>query len=264
MSIAGRNSALFKNAGGGGEWIVDFRRSLSLDEAEQWVNLVDLIHQVQLNDMPDKVKWNFEKSGAYTTQSMYRFLLHRGVVNMRMEKVWKSKMPLKIKIFMWLTNHKRIQAGKVLGGMKWKGETKCVVCGVIESVDHILFKCPLANMTWTGLREALGWDRQPGNLEDFLSHWLPIGSSNYVLKLISLAAVLWSLWTTRNKMVMEGEFLRNPADIIFKILVCLQKWRIRLRPTDQDNQDKWTTVVKAWGDSFREKLRNPPRMENLM
>jgi hypothetical protein len=51
-------------------------------------------------------------------------------------------------------------------GLKWKSETKCVVCGVIEYVDHILFKCPLAKMTWAGLREALGWDRQPGNLED--------------------------------------------------------------------------------------------------
>jgi hypothetical protein len=40
---------------------VDFRRSLSLGEAEQWVELVDLIHQVQPNEMPDKVKWNFEK-----------------------------------------------------------------------------------------------------------------------------------------------------------------------------------------------------------
>jgi hypothetical protein len=63
MIIAGRNNALFKNAGRGGgvEWIVDFRRSLSLGEAEQWVELVDLIHQVQPNEMPDKVKWNFEK-----------------------------------------------------------------------------------------------------------------------------------------------------------------------------------------------------------
>jgi hypothetical protein len=62
-------------------------------------------------------------------------------------------------------------------------------------------------------------------------------------------------------MVMEGEFLCNPVDIFFKILVCLQKWRIRLRPTDQD---KRTTMVNAWGDSFREKLRNRPRMEDLM
>jgi hypothetical protein len=72
------------------------------------------------------------------------------------------------------------------------------------------------------------------------------------------------LWTTRNKMVMEGEFLCNPADIFSKILACLQKWRIRLRLTDQDSQDKWMTVVRAWGDNFREKLRNQPMMEDLM
>jgi hypothetical protein len=96
-------------------------RSLSLDEVEQWVDLVDLIQQVQLNEMADEVKWNFEKSGAYTTKSMYKFLLHSGVFNMQMEKVWKSKMRLKIKIFMWLTNHKRIQAGEFLGGDEMEG-----------------------------------------------------------------------------------------------------------------------------------------------
>jgi hypothetical protein len=41
-------------------------RSLSLDEVEQWVDLVDLIQQVQLNEMADEVKWNFEKiRGVY-------------------------------------------------------------------------------------------------------------------------------------------------------------------------------------------------------
>jgi hypothetical protein len=104
---------MLEGGGVNGLWTL---RSLSLDEVEQWVDLVDLIQQVQLNEMADEVKWNFEKSGAYTTKSMYKFLLHSGVVNMQMEKVWKSKMPLNIKIFMWLTNHKRIQAGELLGG----------------------------------------------------------------------------------------------------------------------------------------------------
>jgi hypothetical protein len=46
-------------------------------------------------------------------------------------------------------------------------------------------------MVWAGLREALAWDKQPGSLDDF------IRSSNYDLKLTSLAAFLWSLWITR-------------------------------------------------------------------
>jgi hypothetical protein len=30
--------------------------------------------------------------------------------------------------------------------------------------------------------------------------------------------VLWVLWITRNKMVMEGVFRSDPADVLFKIL----------------------------------------------
>jgi hypothetical protein len=41
----------------GGECVIDFMRPLSL---------VDHIQQVHVNEMPDVVKWNFEKSGVYT------------------------------------------------------------------------------------------------------------------------------------------------------------------------------------------------------
>jgi hypothetical protein len=50
-----------------------------------------------------------------------------------MRKMWKSKLPMKLKIFMWLVFQGRVQAGVVLGGMKWKDDTRCVVCGVPET-----------------------------------------------------------------------------------------------------------------------------------
>jgi hypothetical protein len=43
--------------------------------------------------------------------------------------------------------------------------------------------------------------------------------------------VLWVLWT-RNKMVMEGMFRSDPADVLFKIYVFLQKWKPRLKCSD--------------------------------
>lgn len=70
---------------------------------------------VKLNDAQDKMTWALEKSGKYTTKSMYRFLLHRGVVNTRMRRLWKNKMPMKVKVFMWLASQNRIQSGELLG-----------------------------------------------------------------------------------------------------------------------------------------------------
>jgi hypothetical protein len=49
----------------------------------------------------DRMRWCLEKSGKYTTKSMYGALSHRGVVNIRMRKIWGSKLPMKLKIFMW-------------------------------------------------------------------------------------------------------------------------------------------------------------------
>jgi hypothetical protein len=100
-------------------------------------------------------------------------------VNKRMRKLWKSKVPMKLKIFMWLICQCRLQVGAILKRMNWKGNPNCVVCGVIETIDHICCRCPLAELTWVGLRDALGWDMSPSTLQDFFDTWLILGCSDY-------------------------------------------------------------------------------------
>jgi hypothetical protein len=33
-------------------------------------------------------------------------------------------------------------------GRGWKGNEKCVLCGVNETATHIFFSCPLAQFVW--------------------------------------------------------------------------------------------------------------------
>lgn len=91
-----------------------------------------IITGVQLNESRDKTSWMLEKSRKYTTKSMYRFLLHRGVVNKRMRRLWKNKMPMKVKVFMWLADQNRIQSREALGGRNWKGDIRCKICRVVN------------------------------------------------------------------------------------------------------------------------------------
>jgi hypothetical protein len=91
-----------------------------------------------------------------------------------MEKLWKSKLPMKLKVFMWQTYHGRLQTGIVLKKWKWKGNMNYVVCGALETRDHILFSCVPAKFLWISFKEALGWDGTPDSLEDFLDHWHPL------------------------------------------------------------------------------------------
>jgi len=156
-----------------------------------------------------------------------------------MKMLWGSKLPLKIKVFMWLAYQDRLQTGENLKKRHWKGDGSCCVCKVPESLDHIFFMCPIALFTRACARDALGWERIPNSMSDFLEGWLPLGCRNYGQELIIFAGVLWSLWTTRNKMVIEGVFLKNPTDMIFKIDSHLQRWRVLLRAADQAFLDGW-------------------------
>jgi hypothetical protein len=43
----------------------------------------------------------------------------------------------------------------------------CIICGALETRDHILFSCVPAKFMWFSLQEALGWGRIPESFEDF-------------------------------------------------------------------------------------------------
>jgi hypothetical protein len=57
----------------------------------------------------------------------------------RCEKYGGSKLPMKMKIFMWQACQDRLQTGVTLKRKKWKGSMYCVVCGAPESGDHLFF-----------------------------------------------------------------------------------------------------------------------------
>ena len=69
--------------------------------------------------------WKLEKKGHYSTKSMYRFITFGGVIDRQTKKVWKNKMPLKLRVFVWQALHNRLQTGVASKKKKWKGDDKC-------------------------------------------------------------------------------------------------------------------------------------------
>ena len=132
------------------------------------------------------------------------------------------------------------------------------MCDVPETVDHIFFVCPLAKFAWECIREALGWSRTPKSHQDFLDNWVPSGCSQHDLKMTVLSTVMWALWNARNKMAIEGVFIRCPTDIIFRINFFLQRWKVLLRGEDRADLETWELQVSAWVENFLEKLRDRP------
>ena len=212
----------------------------------------------------DEISWALEKKGTYTTSSMYRFLSHRGVVNTRSKRLWKSKLPMKLKVFAWLVFHNRIQTGVELKKRHWKGDPRCGICGAPESRDHLFFGCVLARFTWACFKKALGWDRTPNDLQDFLDVWLPLDNKDYSLKLFLLILVPWALWTVRNKRVMESKYSRRPIDVLFKINFFLQKWGVPLKSEDKAKNEQLKKQVQMWVERFQAALMDRQAEEDFI
>ncbi|PNT70202.1 hypothetical protein BRADI_2g07627v3, partial [Brachypodium distachyon] len=84
-----------------------FRRWLGPDLQLQLTKLHDLIWGVALNEERDRPKWKWSKSGIYTVKSMYEQLCNGGRDRL-FRHLWKAKLPLKIKIWLWLIWHNAI------------------------------------------------------------------------------------------------------------------------------------------------------------
>ena len=81
-----------------GAWSVNFRRSLSSREGENWEELLDLLQSTDLDqEARDDVIWALDCSKSFTTKSLYRFITHRGVCISASQDVCRTKLPLKIK-----------------------------------------------------------------------------------------------------------------------------------------------------------------------
>ena len=60
------------------------------------------LERINLTEEDDRVTWKLDKSGKFSTRSMYRYITFAGVVDVRMMEIWNTKIPLKVKIFQWM------------------------------------------------------------------------------------------------------------------------------------------------------------------
>jgi hypothetical protein len=79
---------------------VAFRRSLLGVNLQAWYNVVAMIADVHLNNQRDCFVWGLHQNGLFSVHSMYRALLNVRAIPYN-TLIWKLKLPLKVKVFMW-------------------------------------------------------------------------------------------------------------------------------------------------------------------
>jgi hypothetical protein len=80
-------------------------------------------------------------------KSMYLDLLNDRTVYLH-KYLWKMKVPLKTKIFMWFVQRKEILTKDNLLKRNWQDSVKCCFCDHDESVQHLFITCPFIKIIW--------------------------------------------------------------------------------------------------------------------
>jgi hypothetical protein len=210
-----------------------FRRNFGDIENQEYIELREMMSEIQLTNSQDSVRWILERSGNFTTSSLYNELTFTGFSDRCMLCLWKTKVPLKIKIFLWQVIHDKIQSTEQLKKREWSGPIECKLCGLHESTTRIFFECVMAKFCWCAVREVMDWPRSPICSEDVFC--LCRGVSNRLSKrvLLLFSSVAWSLWLICNEFVFQDIVVPSPNVGIFRSISFLQKWRILNKEMDR-------------------------------
>uniref|UniRef100_A0A2N9J884 Reverse transcriptase domain-containing protein n=1 Tax=Fagus sylvatica TaxID=28930 RepID=A0A2N9J884_FAGSY len=183
--------------------------------------------------------WLRLKTGSFTVQSAYVLLESekRGSFSGECsnvqglcwfwKKTWKLAIPRKIKHFLWRAYHEFLPTFFNLYWCKINSNPYSVICKQDEDTTiHALWQCPLARNTWALVQGRV--QKIPNQAEEFSGFMQWIFRNFTSDALAEWAAVVWSIWNARNKMVYEdcqlppALILSNGLSIVrdFKHLYC--------------------------------------------
>lgn len=156
-----------------------------------------MVDDVVLSSEPDMVRWNIGTTGKFIVRSLYLQL--RATATVHYKGIWDIKNPLKVKNFIWLMVKNSVLTKDNLLRRGWHGSAQCLFCCRDETVDHLLFTCPLAKFAWQVVMFAYQLVMPPESTTDFLGNWLasfPVDQHKLVL--CGGPAVVWTIWEVRN------------------------------------------------------------------
>lgn len=134
---------------------LSFRTDLVGIKLTEYESLVAKMSTVNLVQERDHVSWQLHKSGQFLTRSMHLHLIDQGFP-FRRKLIWKLKVPLKIKIFLWYLSKGVILTKDNLARHNWHGSHKCCFCNSKETIQHLLFDCHHSKSIWRVVQVATG------------------------------------------------------------------------------------------------------------
>ncbi|PUZ72532.1 hypothetical protein GQ55_2G401100 [Panicum hallii var. hallii] len=212
-------------------WRLTFRRWLDENLQNQFRRLRDMLTSVALSREDDSPVWAWEKSGAFSVKSTYAHLCSNQLAEPN-KHIWKAKIPLKNKIFMWLAQQDAILTRDNLAKRNWQGDLRRSFCQCPETAEHLCFTCSLAIC-------------RPCSLEQFW-HWVYIYiPSHKQYHMVGLTAICWALWKARNLVCFEQKRVKTPTEIVCSASSFLSYWAGLQKTDDRAPLEAGAEALKA-------------------
>jgi hypothetical protein len=164
-----------------------------------------------------------KKNGTFSVKSTYNALTNCDG-GQPFKHIWKSKIPAKIKIFLWLVANEAILTKDNLLKRRWRGDPLCYFCHQPETTNHLLFTCSTAKVIWSVVSISLGAANIPTSFEQswrWCARWLPNGNQFHAT---GIAAICWAIWKMRNQICFDRKKFHNPLEIISHACALMKHW----------------------------------------
>jgi hypothetical protein len=202
---------------------ISFRRALVGHNLVSWHSLVSRLVNIQLTNEKDVLKWNLTSSGLFSVKSMYGALLNNPQVFYN-KALWKLKVPLKIKIFMWYLIKGVVLTKDNLAKRNWHGNKKCVFCTANESIQHLFIDCHFAKFVWRLVQWCFGLSK-PRSVRNIFGAWLtgvPLKTKKLIIT--GASAACWAIWISRNDLVFNKTTMLTSLQVLFRMTHWLRCW----------------------------------------
>ena len=178
---------------------------------------------VPLPGVSDEISWSLNTNGKFSTASVYRHL-EKNISGPDNNMIWKAKLPLKIKVFLWQLFQDAILTRDNMRKRKWLGRPVCSFCNNIETVGHLFFTCASVKVVWGVLGACLQTNTCPRNVWQSLVWFYKFLPNDRKFYTLLLAAIAWATWTIRNKVTFDNYKMRSPEVIVYTVASFIGYW----------------------------------------
>lgn len=175
---------------------------------QEFFQLWNTVNGIHRHDGDDTFRWRWSPTGTFSAKSAYAAFFGGREHWAGSDLIWKSKAPLKCKVFLWLACRERCWTADRLQSRGMDHPAACPFCDQQqETINHLMMGCPFVRDIWHCFFLFWGKDEwTPSEDRPISSWWADINLAGKEKKDLARAVTLicWETWKHRNCIVFDN------------------------------------------------------------